>query len=132
MRPSRTGPSPTTPIAQLTPKGEQQSRSRRARRWPRLGVEVEACYTSPKVRARDTARLACEALGVEVAEDDVDRGLDFDAADAEALAGAHEGHVLVVGHEPDFSQVVLRPHGRARGLQEGRRRGDRGSARRRS
>lgn len=89
----------------LTPKGERQSRTA-GEALARAGVEIEACYASPKVRALDTARLAAASLGVDVVEAaEIARGFDADAA--RTLAGAHDGHVLVVGHEPDFSQVVL-------------------------
>ncbi len=88
----------------LTPKGEHQSRTA-GLALARAGVEFDACYASPKVRAFETARLACEALGVEVTEArEVASG--FDASAALSLAEAHAGTVLVVGHEPDFSQVV--------------------------
>lgn len=92
------------PERELTEKGERQSRQAGAA-LARLGVELEACYTSPKVRARDTARLACEPLSVDVVEDDA-IAEDFTRRDAESLAAAHAGHVMVVGHEPDFSQIV--------------------------
>jgi phosphohistidine phosphatase len=92
------------PDRELTPKGEDQSR-RAGAALAALGVELEACYTSPKVRARDTARLALEALGGEAVEDDA-IAEDFSRRDAETLLAAHDGAVLVVGHEPDFSQVV--------------------------
>jgi phosphohistidine phosphatase len=92
------------PERELTEKGERQSRLA-GKALGRLGVTFDACYTSPKVRARDTARLAAEALGVDVVEwASVADGFDRD--DARELLGLHEGHVLVVGHEPDFSQVV--------------------------
>jgi phosphohistidine phosphatase len=72
-------------------------------------VEFTACYTSPKVRARDTARLACRALGVEPVEAGA-LGNGFDRDDALELLLAHgddeDARVLVVGHEPSFSQVV--------------------------
>ncbi len=70
-------------------------------------MEFAGCYTSPKVRARDTARLACAALNVEPVETDALRE-SFDRRDAEELLLAHDGdeRVLVVGHEPAFSQVV--------------------------
>jgi phosphohistidine phosphatase len=88
----------------LTPNGVHQSRTA-GQALARAGVEIEACYASPKVRARDTARLAGEELGVEVAEaPEIAAGFDADAA--RALAGAHDGDVLVVGHDPDFTQVV--------------------------
>jgi phosphohistidine phosphatase len=67
-----------------------------------LGVKPELCLTSPKVRARDTARIAASALRVEVEETERLKGGDFDPV---ALAGAR-GEVLLVGHEPDFSRAI--------------------------
>lgn len=93
---------------ELTARGERQSTAAGAA-LARLGVEFDACYTSPKVRARDTARLACAALNVEPVEVDVLSG-GFDRDDALELLEAHaeEGaaRVLVVGHEPDFSRAI--------------------------
>jgi len=90
----------------LTEKGERQSRAAGGA-LERLGVKFAAAFTSPRVRALDTARLACDPLGVEpVVHDPLSSG--FDAGDArELLAGVGtDGPVLVVGHEPDFSQTV--------------------------
>jgi phosphohistidine phosphatase len=73
----------------------------------RLDAEFAACWTSPKIRARDTARLACEALGVEP-QDSAALADGFDRDDAfELLQGYDDdARVLAVGHEPSFSQVV--------------------------
>jgi phosphohistidine phosphatase len=86
----------------LTEKGEQQAR------WAgealrRLGVTIDACLASPKVRAADTAKLACEPLGVEVQLEPKLAGGPFHAD--ELAAGL--GEVLMVGHDPDFSAAVL-------------------------
>jgi phosphohistidine phosphatase len=91
---------------ELTPRGEHQSRIA-GTAMARLGIEFEACYTSPKVRARDTAQLACEELGLAPEIADV-LAEGFDVADARELLEPHDDGacVLVVGHEPDFSQVV--------------------------
>ena len=91
---------------ELTPRGERQAIAAGAG-LARLGVEFDACYTSPKVRARDTARLACEALNIAPEEED-SLGDGFDREDALELLLRHGGdaRVLVVGHEPSFSQVV--------------------------
>lgn len=90
----------------LTPRGERQSRDAGAA-LAKLGVELAAAYTSPRVRAHDTARLACESLGVEPEVVEALTG-GWDAAGArDLLAGHDDGDaILVVGHEPDFSQVV--------------------------
>ena len=55
---------------ELTPRGERQAVAA-GEGLARLGIEFDACYTSPKVRARDTARLACRALNIEPQEEDV-------------------------------------------------------------
>jgi phosphohistidine phosphatase len=86
----------------LTKKGERQSRAA-GRALKRLGVEVDACLTSPKVRAADTAKLACGPLGVEPRHEPKLAGGPFDA---EALAAGLGDNVLLVGHDPDFSMAV--------------------------
>jgi len=73
----------------------------------RLGIEFAACFTSPKVRARDTARLACQALGLQPLEDrSLAGGFDRDAALELLAACDDDGRILVVGHNPDFPQFV--------------------------
>lgn len=91
---------------ELTARGERQALAAGAA-LARLGMEFDACYTSPKVRARQTAELACQALGIDPV-DEASIAADFDRDDAIALLRAHgdDARVLVVGHEPDFSQVV--------------------------
>ncbi len=91
----------------LTAKGERQSRTAGAA-LHRLGVEPQACLTSPKVRARETALLMCEALALEVIEDERLAGGPFDAHE---LAAEHGEEVVLVGHEPDFSLAVNRMTG---------------------
>jgi phosphohistidine phosphatase len=86
----------------LTSKGEEQARAA-GEGLKALGVEVSACLTSPKVRAADTARLACEALGIEPQMEPKLAGGPFDA---EALAAGLGEDVLLVGHDPDFSMAV--------------------------
>jgi phosphohistidine phosphatase SixA len=86
----------------LTKKGEKQARAAGGA-LRRLGVELSACLTSPKVRAAETARLACEPLGVEPKLEPKLAGGPFDG---EALAAGLGEHVLLVGHDPDFSMAV--------------------------
>jgi phosphohistidine phosphatase len=87
----------------LTDKGREQSRAAGAA-LKAIGVELDACLTSPKVRAAETARLACEQVG------DVEPQLEPKLAggpfDAEALAAGLGDDVLLVGHDPDFSAAV--------------------------
>ena len=86
----------------LTEKGREQARAVGGA-LNALGVELDACLTSPKVRSADTARLACEPLGVEPQLEPKLAGGPFDA---EALAAGLGDDVLLVGHDPDFSMAV--------------------------
>jgi phosphohistidine phosphatase len=91
---------------ELTPRGERQAIAA-GQGLAALGVEFNACYTSPKVRALQTARLACEALNIEPVEDDLlANGFDRDDALELLLRHGADARVLAVGHEPSFSQVV--------------------------
>jgi phosphohistidine phosphatase len=98
----------------LTAKGEEQSLTA-GRALAALGVELDACLTSPKVRALDTARLACEPLEVEVETADALAGGDF--GPGELAAG--RGDVLLVGHEPDFSNAIARLTGASVAMKKG-------------
>ena len=90
----------------LTDRGREQSRAA-GRALAALKIQMHAAYTSPRVRARETAILACEPLGIEPIDHEPLSG-GFTADDAMTLLAASEAEqrVLVVGHDPDFSQVV--------------------------
>src|SRR5689334_17144804 len=81
----------------LTPRGEEQS-TLAGRALANLGVDFAHTFTSPKVRARDTARLAAEALGGELVEHAA-LASGFSREDALELVGVagNEERVLVVG-----------------------------------
>jgi phosphohistidine phosphatase len=98
----------------LTAKGERQARTA-GQALAARGAGIVACLTSPKVRAMETARLACEPLGVEPEIAEELRGGGFDAL---ALA-ADRDDVLLVGHEPDFSAEVARLTGANAKLRKG-------------
>jgi phosphohistidine phosphatase len=100
----------------LTARGEEQARVA-GRALAALELRFQAVFTSPKVRARDTARLACEHLDVEPVEHPPLAG-GFDRDDALALVHADE-RVLVVGHDPDLSQLVHDLTGARVGLRKG-------------
>ena len=92
----------------LTEEGERQAQAA-GRALKAVEARVGACLTSPKVRARDMARIACRELGVEVEETELLRGGEFDAqrvADQAASQAEGPGDVLLVAHEPDLSHAV--------------------------
>ena len=98
----------------LTPKGERQSEVA-GRALAVLGAEIDACLTSPKVRAAETARLACQALGLEPEVTQELRSGPFDSLDL----SAGRGNVLLTGHEPDFSSEIARLTGAKVKLRKG-------------
>jgi phosphohistidine phosphatase len=94
------------PERRLTPRGEEQSRAA-GRALAALEISFQVVLTSPLVRALDTARLACEELGGEpVVDESLAYGFDIDDALALADAAGEDKRVLLVGHNPDFEQVV--------------------------
>lgn len=98
----------------LTPKGERQAEAA-GRALAALGEKIDACLTSPRARAAQTARLACEPLGIEPEVVEELGGGPFDAPDLAAGRGA----TLLVGHEPDFSREVARLAGARVKLKKG-------------
>jgi phosphohistidine phosphatase len=90
----------------LSHRGREQSAAA-GRALAALELAFSAVLTSPRVRAAETAGLACEPLGAEPATHAALSG-GFEAGEALALVAAAPdgGRLLLVGHEPDFSQVV--------------------------
>jgi phosphohistidine phosphatase len=70
--------------------------------FARLGTHIDACLSSPKLRALQTAQRACEPLGVSVTIEPRLSGEPFDIH--ELIAGL--GDVLLVGHDPSFSLTL--------------------------
>jgi phosphohistidine phosphatase len=94
----------------LTARGEKQARVA-GQAMARMALSFEAILVSPKVRAQQTAELACLQLGAEqreLMETHPPLASGFDGAQAlEALAGLSGGErLLLVGHEPDMSRVL--------------------------
>lgn len=89
---------------ELTGKGVSRTRAAAA------GLTVlcdppDLILTSPKVRAKQTARIAAEAFDQPIAEEPV--LADGSAADVrQALAGRKERRLMIVGHEPTLSELI--------------------------
>src|SRR5689334_2749883 len=86
----------------LTEKGERQARAA-GKALKEMGVKIDGCLASPKVRAADTAKLACAELDVDYQLEPKLAGGPFDP---EELAAGLGDNVLLVGHDPDFSMAV--------------------------
>jgi phosphohistidine phosphatase len=92
----------------LSSRGERQA-DRLGRFLAGIGFQTDAIITSPKVRAAQTAEIVAERLGVPFRTDDrLAGGVGLSALDAILRdAGAPVAPVLV-GHDPDFSDLVLK------------------------
>jgi phosphohistidine phosphatase len=85
----------------LTERGVRQAESA-GRALARLGTSIDACLSSPKLRALQTAQLVCDPLGVSVT---VEPALAGEPFDVHALT-AGLSDVLLVGHDPSFSLTL--------------------------
>ena len=91
----------------LSKKGRRQAR-RLADALDDLKLKPDALLTSPRLRAADTAKALARRLRVPATVDqrlagELDgRGLEGILAGLDAAAGS----VILVGHDPDFSQLV--------------------------
>jgi phosphohistidine phosphatase len=92
----------------LTAKGIKRMR-KGARGLRRLGVSFDAILTSPLARARQTADIVAEALGLQ-AHLSVIETLQPDNSIEELLSSLSEyenrEHLLLVGHEPLLSDTA--------------------------
>ena len=89
----------------LSAKGQGQAK-RLARFLASAGLKLDAIVTSPKVRARQTAEPVSAALGVHYITDARLGGqLDVDVLE-QIVADAGGDNVMLVGHDPDFSDVA--------------------------
>jgi phosphohistidine phosphatase len=88
----------------LTPEGRNQSR-RVGERLAAASPRPTAVLTSPLLRARETAELIAEPLGLDVEPDERLRpGASADDVRA-AVAGRAEA-VVVVAHQPDCGRIA--------------------------
>jgi phosphohistidine phosphatase len=101
LRHAHAAPGHPDETRRLTGKGLTQARAV-GLALQRLGVTLDTCLSSPKTRALDTARLACEPLGLEVTVEPALAGAPFLPA---SVAAGH-GDVLLVGHDPSITQAL--------------------------
>jgi len=90
----------------LTSEGTTKMKTA-ARGMRRLGIQPDLLLTSPLVRAHQTAEIVARALDLElVLADALAPGCTVDRL--RELLGQHRDaeRVMVVGHEPDFSEMI--------------------------
>ena len=97
------GPDASRP---LSAKGERQS-VRLGRYLSTIGFAPDAIITSPRVRAARTAELVALQLAVPVGVDDrLGGGLTLDNLEELLHEAGDPGKAVLVGHDPDFSELV--------------------------
>jgi phosphohistidine phosphatase len=98
----------------LSDKGEKQS-DRLGRFLAGIGFVADAIITSPKVRAAQTARIVAAQLGVSVGEDDRLGGeVGIGTLESILRDAGNPGRAIIVGHDPDFTDLVALLCGAAR------------------
>jgi phosphohistidine phosphatase len=89
----------------LSPRGRRQA-ERLGQFLAQRAIMPDSIITSPKVRAKQTAELVADALGTRVTVDER-LGGPLDVDDIEAIAdGAGGTSIMLVGHDPDFSDLA--------------------------
>jgi phosphohistidine phosphatase len=92
----------------LTPEGLKRAQQA-ARGLARLDLDIERIVSSPLPRAWQTAEIAARALDLEEklsADDALRAGRPADSI-AAWLASRDEARLLIVGHDPAFSNLVV-------------------------
>ena len=93
-------------IRPLSAKGRRQSK-RLGDHLAAIGFATDAIVTSPKVRAEQTADIVSERLGVPVTLDDrLGGGFDLETLDELLTDVGDPERIIVVGHDPDFSETL--------------------------
>ncbi len=101
------------PAAWDGPDSERPLSQKGRRQAERLGAFLaerafapDAIVSSPKLRARQTAEIVADALGLPVVGDErLAGGFDMDGVSALA-EGVGGTSIMLVGHDPDFSDVA--------------------------
>lgn len=98
-----TGPDAVRP---LSDKGRKQSK-RLGDHLASIGFTADAIITSPKIRAEQTAEIVAERVEGKVSVDDrLAHPFDIDTVEALLSDAGDPERVVLVGHDPDFSDTL--------------------------
>lgn len=91
----------------LTDDGKTRM-AREAKTLAKLGIKVDSLLSSPLVRAKQTADIVGDALGVRGAVEDERLAPGFGLDKLAAIVADHsrEDAIMLVGHEPGFSETI--------------------------
>jgi phosphohistidine phosphatase len=105
------GPDDRRPLSEKGPHPPDRLR----RYLAAIGFEADAIITTPNVRAAQTAKLVAELLGLPVAEDErLGGGVSIGTIEAILSDAGDPIRAVVVGHDPDFTELVALLCGAAR------------------
>jgi phosphohistidine phosphatase len=97
------GPDSTRP---LSPRGNEQA-ARLGDLLARRGFRPDAILTSPKLRAEQTAAILAGALGLKAKViEELGDPLEIDGVERILASAGDPGAVVLVGHDPDFSDIA--------------------------
>ena len=100
---SWSGPDAARPLSE---KGREQA-ERLGRFLADNAFRTDAIVTSPKLRAAETAEIVARHLGLAVTQDERLAGaVDLDALEAVLARAGHPDRPVLVGHDPDFSELL--------------------------
>jgi phosphohistidine phosphatase len=90
----------------LTPEGMARMQ-RAARAIVSLGLRPQYIYSSPRVRARQTAEIIANALNLNVElREEVNYGFNIEALGMLTVGLQYDAEAMFVGHNPSMSQVI--------------------------
>jgi phosphohistidine phosphatase len=97
------GPDAARPISD---KGKKQTK-RLGEHLRSIGYRTDAVITSPKLRAAQTAEIVADSIDATVTEDDRLAGpLELEIVDAVLRDAGDPERATLVGHDPDFSELL--------------------------
>lgn len=110
---------PTDHDRELTERGKERV-ARASRVLKRLGVAPMSIYTSPRIRAKQTAKLIGDALDIEpTIVEDVNFGFNTSHVKGFLQDLSSKDEVMFVGHNPDMSQIVHKLTGASVSMKKG-------------
>lgn len=92
---------------ELTARGKRRTQNA-ARVIHRLELDLAAIYSSPRIRARQTADIVAHQLGSSVKIDPAMGDFNWGLASLEGMLAGHapRDSVMLIGHEPTFSETI--------------------------
>jgi|GEM_PF-332852 len=104
---------------ELTERGKERV-AKAAQVMKRLGIKPVTIYSSPRIRAKQTAEIIAEALEMEITiVEDVNFGFDTSAVKLLIKNLKSKEEMMFVGHNPDMSQIVHKLTGASVSMKKG-------------